>query len=539
MEVTRPAMLCPGDTVGVVALGSPIYSKDAVRSSCAWWEERGFKVKLAEGLIKDGGYLAGSPKDRAKALNDMFADKDVHAVFSVRGGCGSAQIIPYLDFRAFNSNPKAFVGFSDNTSVHLAFAALSDVVTFHGPVFSYLREDTTEYTESHLFKAIAGVDPLGPVKPANPDAALCSLRSGVAEAPIIGGNLTLLCLSLGTPYEVDTRGHILFFEDTDCEPWMIINFLDQLQAAGKFDRVAGVVIGEPKNIEPGVCSAAFQQGESFLTVVRQFFRDAKFPVLYGLPLGHTKDMATIPLRVPARLDADSLTLEILEAGMTEKGSGRKRTTHETFKSRIYVSKAAELLEKAVRASLGEDAWEKICAAPIGDNAYEACRAMRKALHCNDMDWVPSAGEATDKPTCSNYENQFPETSKYEIKELKKWCAAKRKSGTNSRKATRDDHPQGYFECYLEKDCHHCKCSGENIYCYKNELDHILSYLIVKAFNAPIRDAKSRIGCNFKKTGIRLIWNELGLLPKLKVELNTTEQRDPDPDPENGTVSEHR
>jgi muramoyltetrapeptide carboxypeptidase len=317
-ELIKPKRLKPNDTIGVKSPSSPAWSQADILKSCDWWEARGYNVKLAANLNKGYGYVAGTAEERAADVNRMISDESVAAIIPLRGGCSSAQILELIDFDAFNANPKIFAGFSDITSMHLAFAKRTDVVTFHAPTFCRLAGGySSEYTVDSFFAVIANHHPIGNIFPAKDGAWLYKICGGVAEAPIIGGNLSLLCASIGTPYEFDADECILLIEEIGVEPWVVINYLTHLRNANKLDRVAGVVIAEGENVHPYRFEPTYHCNNSHEDVLYSFFKDMAVPVLYGMPMGHTRDMASIPMRVMARLDADAKSLEILEAGVTE------------------------------------------------------------------------------------------------------------------------------------------------------------------------------------------------------------------------------
>jgi muramoyltetrapeptide carboxypeptidase len=246
----------------------------------------------------------------------MVRDDSVDVICTTQGGYGAAQILKYIDFDVFKANPKIFTGFSDITSLHLSLYKNTGVVTFHAPGFvRFNNKDLTEYTNKQFFAAVSESKPIGNIGLADKKKWLFSLTSGAVEAPILGGNITLMCATLGTPYEIDTKGKILLIEDVETEPWIVDNALSHLKNAGKFDDVAGIIIGEAQRIEPFKYDPGYYVDTSFEDVLVYYFSDAKVPVLYGLPLGHTDDMATVPEGVMARLDADNKTLTILESGV--------------------------------------------------------------------------------------------------------------------------------------------------------------------------------------------------------------------------------
>jgi muramoyltetrapeptide carboxypeptidase len=192
----------------------------------------------------------------------------------------------------------------------------SQVVTFHGPGMSrFNSEELTDYTKEAFFKAVAERSPIGEIKLANPKKWINRINPGVSEGIITGGNLTLVCATLGTPYEIDTKGKILFLEDLDTEPWIFDHMLSHLRNAGKLEQAAGIVIGECHNCVPFLYNPGYNVDISLEDVLDYYIKPLNVPAIYGLPMGHTDDIATFPLGVAARLDADNKKLEILESGV--------------------------------------------------------------------------------------------------------------------------------------------------------------------------------------------------------------------------------
>lgn len=308
--------LQPGATIGVVSPASPSDCPSELPRAKFFWEAMGFHVVFGEHVDLRKGFVAASETERAADINAMFANPAIDAVCCTRGGYGSAQIIRHLDFDAIRENPKIFTGFSDITSLHLAMNKFAGLVTFHGPGFSRFNpEDLTEYTKAQFFKALTSDEPLGDIPLADEKKWLHTITEGVAEGELIGGNLTLLCASMGTPYQPDTVGKILFIEDVDTEPWCIDHSMSHLRNAGVLDGVAGVVIGECENCVPFDYKPGYLSDVHVEEVFEYYLKELGVPVLYGLPLGHTSDMATLPLGVKVRLDSRSKRFEVLESGV--------------------------------------------------------------------------------------------------------------------------------------------------------------------------------------------------------------------------------
>lgn len=310
----KPKRLQKGDTIGIVSPSSGIWKRSELWRSMAEIEKWGYRVKVGKHADRNHYYLAGNDAGRVEDLMNFFKDDTVDAIFCSQGGYGSARLLRYLDFAIIRSNPKIFLGYSDITALHLGIHKLSRLVTFHGPnALSAGSACMTDYRYEQLLKAIAGNEPIGAIKMAGPEGYLLKINGGPAvEAPLIGGNLTLICATLGTPYEIDTRGKIFFLEELDTEPWVMDHMLTHLLNAGKLQEAAGIVIGECTNCDPLEHKPGFYSQCSLEDVIFDLLEPLGLPVLYGLPLGHTKDLATLPLGVMGRLDAGEGSLAIIE-----------------------------------------------------------------------------------------------------------------------------------------------------------------------------------------------------------------------------------
>jgi len=318
-SMLKPKVLHKGDTIGVISPASPSFKKSEVIRGTETLKQWGFNVVLSKNLNKSKGFTAGTDRERADDFNDMFARDDVDAVFVTQGGYGSARLMNYIDFDLVRQNPKVFIGFSDITSLHLAIHKFTGLVTFHGPGISrYNPEDLTEYTKKHLLKALTSTEPIGPITLSDEKKWIDTIYPGACEAPIIGGNLTLLCATLGTPYEVDTRGKILFIEELETEPWIFDHMLTHLKNAGKFDDLAGVVVGECIECTPRLHNPGYYVDTSLEDLLFEFFEPLMVPAIHGLPIGHTKDLATLPIGVKAKLDASKKDFTIIESCLEEK-----------------------------------------------------------------------------------------------------------------------------------------------------------------------------------------------------------------------------
>ena len=309
--------LPPGGTIGVAAPASPYDARSDVLRGVEWWESQGFRVKLGEHVYERDDYVAGSPEDRAADLNALFADPEVDVVQALQGGYGSAQTIPYLDFDAIGANPKPLVGFSDITALHIAIRQRTAMPTVYGNgLVGVGSAETTEFTRRRLVEVLTG-DALGRV-PVNPDDPYTrAIHDGTVTAPLVGGCLWLLMQTMGTPWEIELEGAILFFEDTHTPPYYLDGQLVQLAHAGKLEQVAGVVVGQMEKSDYGDLRPVsdWARSRTIEDVLEERLGSLGIPAIYGLPLGHTKHLAALPLGVRCTLDADAKTLTVDEPAL--------------------------------------------------------------------------------------------------------------------------------------------------------------------------------------------------------------------------------
>lgn len=309
--------LSDGGTIGVAAPASPYDSRSEVLRGVEWWESQGYSVKLAAGIWERDDYVAGDAAARARDLNSLFGDPEVDVVQVLQGGFGSAQTIPHLDFDVIAANPKPLVGFSDITALHVAIRQRTGLATVYGNGLAGVGSpDATSFSKGRLLEVLRGGG-AGLVPPNPDDPWLRTIGGGTVTAPLVGGCLWLLMQTMSTPWEIDLDGAILFFEDVHSPPYYIDGNLVQLQQAGKLDNVAGVVVGQMEKCDWGDVRQVsdWARSRSIEDVLEERLEPLGVPVLYGLPLGHGKHLAALPLGVTCTLDADARTLTVDEPAL--------------------------------------------------------------------------------------------------------------------------------------------------------------------------------------------------------------------------------
>ena len=297
-KMLYPKQLKMGDTVGIICPSSAIPS-DKIEKVKSCVENMGYKTKLADNLDKVfAGYMAGDGDERAKWVNRMFADPEVDAIFCVRGGDGSSRLMPYLDYETIKGNPKIFVGYSDVTNIHMALNQICGMVSFHGPMISSnMIDGLTDEESTSFFDTINAESDFDYQNPNGYE--IKKLKGGKAIGNLVGGNLSLLSASIGTPFEVESEDNILFIEEV-CEPMSKIEkWIFHLRNAGKLDKCRGIVLGQFTKVENAE-EPSYDENEVTLAALR----DLDIPVVCNVQSGHGKPMMTLPLGTLCTLDAD-------------------------------------------------------------------------------------------------------------------------------------------------------------------------------------------------------------------------------------------
>ncbi|MGH7952879.1 MAG: S66 peptidase family protein [Limisphaerales bacterium] len=313
----KPERLRFGDTVGIVTPASPPSDPATTDQHVAALEKLGFKPSLAPNARKRLGFLAGTDEERAHDLMSMFADHKVKAIFCLRGGYGSARLLQLLDYHFIKKHPKIFIGFSDITSLHCALLTHARLVSFHGPTLntSLASDNPSAFVLQSLWKAVMEPAAAGSICEGYTGKTVSILKGGVATGPLIGGNLSVFCATLGTPFQPRFKNSILFFEDVGEEPYRFDRMLTQLLNAGLLQEVAGVAVGINKNCKDPDAGKTGEYLQTLEDVLKDRLMPLGVPVVTGLPFGHVRWNATLPVGIQARLDGEKGDLVIAEAAV--------------------------------------------------------------------------------------------------------------------------------------------------------------------------------------------------------------------------------
>lgn len=305
LRIPRP--IKPGDTIGVVAPSFPI-SPEEKEKTVELLTGAGFQVKLGKTIEQNlnfHNYLAGDARLRADDVNRMFADSEIDGILCARGGYGSSQVMPYLDLGLIRKYPKVFIGYSDITNFHSVLNKYCDLVTYHGPMaVSNMKAYFDEYTKNSLIAAM-NINRTQDYLFQNPaEQPMWTVVPGCAEGILTGGNLSLLQRSVGTFYEIETQGKILFLEDVEESIPAIDMMITHLEQAGLMKGIHGLLLGNF-----AACSNKRYDGSySLEAFIRDRFSDYSVPVIANVCSGHEKPMGTLPMGAVCRMDGKACSI---------------------------------------------------------------------------------------------------------------------------------------------------------------------------------------------------------------------------------------
>lgn len=309
-QPVKPPALRLGETIGVIAPASNV-NRAEFEAGCNALREAGYQVVYEDSILDRDVYFAGSLERRIGEFNEMFERPDVRAVVCARGGYGANYLLDKIDVEKLKANPKIFVGYSDVTCL-LTYLADAGIVTFHGPMVAkdWAHADGVDVQswQSALSRSAPWEVPLNDTAHA--------LIDGEAEGILYGGCLSILVASLGTPYEIDTEGKILFIEDVAAKPYQIDRMLMQLKLGGHLNNVRGLIFGEMLD-----CMQSPSQDYTLEELITRIVGDVGIPVAFGVKSGHvTSGNITLPFGVSARLSVETkqVSLKILEPAVSAR-----------------------------------------------------------------------------------------------------------------------------------------------------------------------------------------------------------------------------
>ena len=313
MHFIKPKKLKHGDVIGICSPASPPQSEEKLNRGISYLERIGFRVELGKHIFKKYGYLAGSDKERAADLNNLFSNPKVKAIFTTRGGYGSQRILSILDYRTIRRNPKILVGYSDITALHLALLSKAGLITFSGPMVTVQMSSRLKGKVEEQFW-----DMLMSSKIPKPMQSASSLEKilasqGKASGRLIGGNLSVLTELVGTQFFPNINKSILIVEEVDERPYRIDRMLQHIRYSGIYKNIRGIALGKFVS-----CKADKKKPTLTLKhIFRDTFSDSNIPIVSGFRFGHIQNSECFPIGVQVHLDGNKKIIKFLESGVTK------------------------------------------------------------------------------------------------------------------------------------------------------------------------------------------------------------------------------
>ncbi len=314
MGIIKPERLKTGDVIGIISPASSPDDLSKINKGITYLESLGYRVEVGKNVGQQEGYLAGSDTQRLSDLHDMFKNKNVKAIFTLRGGYGSTRLLDKIDYKLIRSNPKIFVGHSDINALQMAFLTKCGLVTFSGPMVAVdFQDEISPFTEELFWRMLTSNKKIGKLQ--NPrNEKFFVLTKGKAQGKIVGGNLSLFTSLMGTEFfpQQQIKGAILLLEDINEAPYRIDRMLNQLRLAKVFNMINGVILGDFIN-----CFETNPEKKSFTLneVIFEYFKKLKVPVIYNVRHGHVKDNITFPFGIKCIINSGNSSIELPESAV--------------------------------------------------------------------------------------------------------------------------------------------------------------------------------------------------------------------------------
>ena len=314
MNTIKAKKLNQGDCIGIVSISAPeaYNEKERFYHGVNYLSKKGFEVVIGDHVMETKGYITANPRIMAEDLMKLFANKKVRCIICAGGGTNSNSLLQYIDFNVINQNPKIFMGVSNPTTLLNAINTMTGLITFHGPSVVWdlgEKNGVSKFTENYMWTEL---------RDGNKEHYICdndhkweSLRNGISTGILVGGNLSSLQVLLGTKYEPEWDGKILFWEDI-CKPIdRIDSILTHFKDVGVFKRISGMIIGELVSCDPG--------NKEINEMVLEKLSEYSFPIIANVPFGHTSDKLTLPVGAKATIDTNKMnTIKIEESSVVEE-----------------------------------------------------------------------------------------------------------------------------------------------------------------------------------------------------------------------------
>ncbi len=306
----KPDALKEGQLIEIVAPAST-FKPEQLKAGVSRLEALGFSVKVDQAVYEKKRFFAGSDDQRAKQLIGAFKNPEVKAILCARGGYGSQRIVKKLASDLITANPKVFIGYSDLTILLSFFQEACGMVCVHGPVVAGdLGNHPKQETLDSIKAALTSTSPIEKIS----GQGIRSLNEFKGKGKLTGGCLSMLVYTIGTPYEIQTDGKVLFLEEINEKPYEIDRSLSYLKTLGKFENIKGVVFGKFLGCTNG--EDELTAAQVIEEIIKEIFSDYKIPILLDFPAGHGKEQLCLPFGIEVEVDGASSSMTFLEAALT-------------------------------------------------------------------------------------------------------------------------------------------------------------------------------------------------------------------------------
>ena len=313
MRIIKPKLLQCGDVIGICAPASPPASEEKLNKGIRYLEQLGFRVELGKHVNERRGYLAGTDKQRAADINQLFANPKVKAIFAVRGGYGSHRILPLLNYNLIKRNPKILVGYSDITALHLALMEKSKMVSFSGPMVAVEMSDGLNGKVEERFWEMLMSTHRPKIINGSSNSSISIKHKKISTGRLLGGNLSILTALIGTRFFPALNDPIYLLEEIDERPYRIDRMLQQIKLSDHIKQIKGIALGDFRGCDPDKKKPSLTLRQVFNDV----FQDCNFPVITGFPFGHSGLSVSIPIGVKIKINGSKNIIKFLESGVSK------------------------------------------------------------------------------------------------------------------------------------------------------------------------------------------------------------------------------
>lgn len=306
MELIKPKALKKGDLIGLITPSSTPNDLTRVEKSVNYFEKLGYNVIVGKNVGKRNSYLAGSDEERIYDIESMFSNREVKGIFCLRGGYGTARLLPHINYDLIKNNPKVFVGYSDISALQMAILSKTGLVTFAGPMPAVdFYENPSEFTEQNFWEMVTDKRDVITLNTAHEIKSVTNFK---AEGNLLGGNLIVWASILGTEYMPSLNNSVLFLEEIEEAPYRIDRIFAHLKMLKEFNQIKGLVFGQFED-----CVDSDENNKITIDeLIEHYFGNLKIPILKNISFGHIKNFITVPYGVKVKIDSEKCEIVISE-----------------------------------------------------------------------------------------------------------------------------------------------------------------------------------------------------------------------------------